>query len=82
MRGDIAAHTCAALPEDPCTSSSMSCPRRATWPPHAQACLLDHVAERQARLAVLTGATVTVDVAQDMLERADSAWSAQDQPPD
>ncbi len=47
---------------------------------HAQACLLDHVTELQARLIALTDEHVSIDVDDATLEQADSAWHAQDEP--
>jgi len=81
MRGDIAASHLCSTPGDPAQIEQHVLPGEQPGQTHAQACLLDHVAELQARLAALTGATVTVDVAQSTLQRADSAWSAQDEPP-
>ena len=46
---------------------------------HAQACLLDHVSELQARLIALTGEHVSIDVDDATLAQADSAWHAQDE---
>lgn len=81
MRGDIAASHLCSTPGAPPQIEQHVLPGQQPGQTHAQACLLDHVAELQARLAELTGATVTVDVAQSTLEHADSAWSAQDEPP-
>lgn len=80
MRGDIAAsHLCSA-PGGPPQIEQHVLPGDQPGQTHAQTCLLDHVAELQARLGALTGQTVTIELTEDTLEHADRAWSAQDKP--
>lgn len=80
MHGDIAAsHLCSA-PGGPPEIEQHVLPGDQPGQTHAQTCLLDHIAELQARLGALSGETVTIDIIEDALERADRAWHAQDQP--
>jgi hypothetical protein len=80
MRGDIAASHLASAPGGPPQIEQHVLPGEQPGQTHAQACLLDHIAELQTRLSALTSSTVTVELTEDTLERADRAWGAQDKP--
>jgi len=83
MIGDIAASHLTSVPGGPPIIDQHVLPGRQPGRTHAQACVLDHVAEVRNVLDAFCGsvATVTVTIADDTLEHADRAWSGQDQPP-
>jgi hypothetical protein len=83
MIGDIAASHLCSVPGGPPIIDQHVLPGDQPGQTHAQACLLDHVAEVRNVLDALhrSAATVTVDIADDTLQRADRAWSAQKEPP-
>jgi len=80
MHGDIAAsHLCSA-PDAPARIEQHVLPGDQPGQTHAQVCLLDHVAELQTRVAALIGGTVTIDIGEETLQRADRAWRDQEEP--
>ncbi|MEJ7894200.1 MAG: hypothetical protein WKF94_16345 [Solirubrobacteraceae bacterium] len=83
MVGDIAASHLCSVPGGPPIIDQHVLPGQQPGRTHAQACVLDHVAEVRNVLDAFCGsvATVTVTIADDTLEHADRAWSGQDQPP-
>ncbi len=83
MIGDIAASHLASVSGGPPIIDQHVLPGQQPGRTHAQACVLDHVAEVRNVLDAFCGsvATVTVTIADDTLEHADRAWSGQDQPP-
>jgi hypothetical protein len=84
MIGDIAASHLASVPGGPPVIDQHVLPGDQPGRTHAQACVLDHVAEVRDVLEAYhatTDATVTVTIADKTLELADRAWSAQDEPP-
>lgn len=80
MIGDSAVSHLASAPGGPPHITQHVLPGEQPGQTDAQTCLLDHVAELQARLTALTDATVTIDVADATLASADAAWHAQDEP--
>ena len=84
MIGDIAASHLCSVPGAPPIIDQHVLPGQQPGQTHAQACLLDHVAELRDVLDAYhaSAAAVTVTIADTTLEHADRAWSAQDQPPD
>ena len=82
MVGDIAASHLASVPGRPPIIDQHVLPGQQPGRTHAQACLLDHVAELhdivQAHRA--PAATVTVTIADSALEHADRAWGNHDEP--
>jgi hypothetical protein len=83
MVGDIAASHLCSVPGGPPIIDQHVLPGTQPGRTHAQACVLDHVAEVRNVLDAFHGsaAIVTVTIADDTLEHADRAWSGQDQPP-
>lgn len=83
MVGDIAASHLTSVPGGPPIIDQHVLPGHQPGRTHAQACVLDHVAEVRDVLEAFraSAATVTVTIADATLEQADRAWSAQDQPP-
>jgi ethanolamine transporter EutH len=83
MIGDIAASHLCSVPGGPPIIGQHVLPRDQPGQTHAQACLLDHVAELRNILDAFHGsaATVTVDIADNTLQRADRAWSAREESP-
>ena len=83
MVGDIAASHLTSVPGGPPIIDQHVLPGHQPGRTHAQACVLDHVAEVRDVLEAFhaSAATVTVTIADTTLEQADRAWSAQDQPP-
>ncbi len=80
MVGDIAAsHLCSTPAQAPAIAQHVL-PGDQPGQSHAQTCLLDHITELQRRLSALTGHAVTIDLADDTLQRADRAWRTQDDP--
>lgn len=79
MVGDIgASHLCSTPGQPPQIEQRVLAGDR-LGRTHAQACLLDHVAELQMRLAALTDDTrVTIDLNESALQAADRAWSTED----
>jgi hypothetical protein len=83
MIGDTAASHLASVPGGPPVIAQHVLPGRQPGRTHAQACVLDHVAEVRDVLEAYhatTDATVTVTIADKTLELADGAWGAQDEP--
>ena len=83
MVGDIAASHLCSMPGSPPIIDQHVLPGDQPGQTHAQTCLLDHAAELRNVLDAFhsSAAVVTVDIADDTLQHADRAWSAQDQPP-
>gem|GEM_PF-4213402 len=84
MIGDTAASHLANVPGGPPVIAQHVLPGQQPGRTHAQACVLDHVAEVRDVLEAYhatTDATVTVTIADTTLALADRAWGAQDQPP-
>jgi hypothetical protein len=83
MVGDIAASHLTSVPGGPPIIDQHVLPGHQPGRTHAQACVLDHVAEVRDVLEAFhaSTATVTVTIADATLEQADRAWSAQDEPP-
>jgi hypothetical protein len=83
MVGDIAASHLTSVPGGPPIIDQHVLPGHQPGRTHAQACVLDHVAEVRDVLEAYhaSAATVTVTIADATLELADRAWSAQDEPP-
>lgn len=82
MIGDIAASHLASVPGGPPIIDQHVLPGDQPGRTHAQTCVLDHVAEARDILEAFhapSAAIVTVTIADDALQLADSAWSAQDQ---
>jgi hypothetical protein len=75
MVGDTAASHLCSSPAGPPHIEQHILPGDQPGRTHAQACLLDHVAELQARLVELTEDTVSIDLGDDVLDRADQAWA-------
>jgi hypothetical protein len=82
MIGDIAASHLCSVPGGPPIIDQHVLPGDQPGQTHAQACLLDHVAELRNILDALNRsvATVTVDITDDTLNCADRAWGTQDEP--
>jgi hypothetical protein len=82
MIGDIAASHLCSVPGGPPIIDQHVLPGDQPGQTHAQACLLDHVAELRNILDALnrSAATVTVDITDDTLNCADRAWGTQDEP--
>jgi hypothetical protein len=82
MIGDIAASHLCSMPGGPPIIDQHVLPGDQPGQTHAQTCLLDHAAELRNVLDAYhaSAATVTVDIADDTLQHADQAWSAQDEP--
>ena len=82
MIGDIAASHLTSVPGGPPIIDQHILPGRQPGRTHAQACVLDHVAEVRDVLEAYhatSDATVTVTIGDATLEHADRAW--QDEPP-
>lgn len=83
MIGDTAASHLASMPGGPPVIAQHVLPGHQPGRTHAQACVLDHVAEVRDVLEAYhatTDATVTVTIADKTLDLADRAWGAQDEP--
>jgi hypothetical protein len=82
MVGDIAASHYCSVPGGPPIIDQHVLPGDQPGRTHAQACLLDHVAEVRDILDAFhaSTATVTVTIADATLQRADGAWRDQDEP--
>jgi uncharacterized small protein (DUF1192 family) len=77
MIGDIAAsHLCSAPGADAPRIEQHILPGQQPGQTHAQACLLDHVAELQQRVAELSDELVRVKLSDRALAQADEAWRA------
>lgn len=75
MHSEIAAaHLCSA-PGQHTQIDQRLLPPEQPGQTHARACLLDHAAELQTRVAELAGAAVTIDVSAQALRAATGAWS-------
>lgn len=83
MVGDIAASHLTSMPGGPPIIDQDVLPGQQPGRTHAQACVLDHVAEVRDVLDAYhaSAATVTVTIADATLEQADRARTAQDEPP-
>ncbi len=83
MVGDIAASHLCSIPGTPPVIDQHVLPGDQPGQTHAQACLLDHVAEVRNILDAFhaSAAPVTITIADDTLERADDAWRDQGEPP-
>ena len=81
MIGDIAASHLTSVPGGPPIIEQHVLPGRQPGRTHAQACVLDHVAEVRDVLEAYhaSAATVTVTIGDATLVQADRAW--QDEPP-
>ena len=81
MIGDIAASHLTSVPGGPTIIEQHVLPGRQPGRTHAQACVLDHVAEVRDVLEAYhaPAATVTVTISDATLEQADRAWH--DEPP-
>jgi hypothetical protein len=82
MVGDIAASHLCSVPGGPPIIDQHVLPGDQPGRTHAQACLLDHVAEIRSILDAFhaSTATVTVTIDDDTLQRADRAWRDHDEP--
>jgi hypothetical protein len=82
MGGDIAASHLSSVPGGPPIIDQHVLPGDQPGRTHAQACLLDHVAEARNILDAYhaSTATVTVTIDDDTLQRADRACNDQDKP--
>jgi len=81
--GNIAASHLCSLPGGPPIIDQHVLPGQQPGQTHAQACLLDHVAELRNILQAYHSppATVTITIANSALEHADRAWGDHDEPP-
>jgi hypothetical protein len=82
MVGDIAASHMCSVPGGPPIIDQHVLPGDHSGQTHAQACVLDHVAEVRSILEAFRASTaiVTVTIDEDTLQRADRAWRDHDEP--
>jgi hypothetical protein len=82
MTGDIAASHLCSVPGGPPIIDQHVLPGAQPGQTHAQACLLDHVAEVRSVVDAFHGSApaVTVTITDDTLQSADRAWRDQNEP--